>query len=251
MTKLKTIVNSLLAIGLASAIFSCNSNTETAKEEPKKMADSPVVSQPAAPTPVAQAQAPAPFTPFDIAEISHKVKDYAKWRLVFNSDSVNRKAAGMEDLVVSSVIDNNNDIEIVLKVSDIQKAKDFAANPKLKEAMEKGGVISKPAIEFFHVIRFNPDSKEKQWVEVTHKVKDFEAWLKVFDGEGTAGRASQGLIDVVLARGITDSNMVQLIFDIKDMAKAKASITSEDKKKLMMGAGVIGMPKIIFYKAAD
>ena len=145
MTKLKTIVNSLLAIGLASAIFSCNSNTETAKEEPKKMADSPVVSQPAAPTPVAQAQAPAPFTPFDIAEISHKVKDYAKWRLVFNTDSVNRKAAGMEDLVVSSVIDNNNDIEIVLKVSDIQKAKDFAANPKLKEAMEKGGVISKPA----------------------------------------------------------------------------------------------------------
>jgi hypothetical protein len=76
MTKLKTIVNSLLAICLASAIFSCNSNTDTAKEEPKKMADSPVISQPAAPTPVAQAL--APFTPFDIAEIKHKVKDDAK-----------------------------------------------------------------------------------------------------------------------------------------------------------------------------
>jgi hypothetical protein len=156
----------------------------------------------------------------------------------------------MEDLLVSSDTNNNNDIKIVFKVSDIQKAKDFAANPKLKAAMEKGGVISKPAIEFFHVIRFNPDSKEKQWVEVTHKVKDFEAWLKVFDGEGTAGRASQGLIDVVLARGITDSNMVQMIFDIKDMAKAKASVTSEKKKKLMMGAGVIGTPKIVFYKEA-
>jgi len=59
------------------------------------------------------------------------------------------------------------------------------------------------------------------------------------------------MVDVVMARGILDSNLVHLVFDIKDMAKAKAAIMSEDKKKLMMSAGVIGAPKIVFYKQVD
>jgi hypothetical protein len=97
----------------------------------------------------------------------------------------------------------------------------------------------------------NPDSKEKQWVVVTHKVKDFAAWLKVYDSEGVAARAAEGLVDVAISRDASDSNNVQIVFDIKDMAKAKAAIGSEAKKKLMMSAGVVGAPKIEYYTSAD
>jgi hypothetical protein len=117
--------------------------------------------------------------------------------------------------------------------------------------MDKAGVNSKPSTVFYRVIRFDQTQNEKQWVLVTHKVKDFDAWVKVFDTEGTAKRAEEGLYDVVLARGIDDPNLVHLVFDIKDMAKAKASILSEEKKKLMMSAGVEGTPKIEFYSTAD
>jgi len=41
--------------------------------------------------------------------------------------------------------------------------------------------------------------------------------------------------------------MVHLAFEVTDMAKAKAAIMSDDKKKLMMSAGVIGKPDIHFY----
>lgn len=74
--------------------------------------------------------------------------------------------------------------------------------------------------------------------------------LKVFDNEGTATRANQGLIDLVLARGVNDSNLVHLVFDINDMAKAKSAMHSDAKKKLMMSAGVIGTPQIEFYTTA-
>jgi hypothetical protein len=117
--------------------------------------------------------------------------------------------------------------------------------------MGKAGVTSKPTIQFFHVIRFDPEAKEKQWVMITHKVKDFDAWVKVYDGEGTAKRASEGMADAVLARGIDDPNLVQIVFDIKDMAKAKAALFSEEKKKLMTSAGVEGKPVITFYKSMD
>lgn len=241
MNSIKKTLTPLLLVCFTAILFSCNSAEQ--KEEPKKAADSPVVK---VTTPVAAA-----FTPFDVLEITHSVKDYAVWRPLFNSDSTARKASGMQNIVVGRGVEKNNTILIALQVADVQKAKVFAADPRLKTVMEKGGVISKPDIEFFHVIRFNPDSKEKQWVIVTHKVKDFAAWLKVYDAEGAATRAANGLIDVVLARGIDDSNIVHLVFDIKDMEKAKARMNSPELKKIMMDAGVESAPKIAFYNSAD
>jgi len=243
MNPFKTVCKFLLACSLAALIFSCNSSAEV-KEEARQTADTPNAVT-AAPT--------AAFTPFDVVEVIHTVKDYDKWRPIFDDDSVARKASGLEFIALGRNIDNPNDVLIVLNVSDVQKAKEFVANPRLKEVMEKGGVASKPDVQFLHVLRFNPDGKEKQWVTVTHKVKDFDAWLKVFDEEGPAARAEQGLLDVVLARGIDDPNVVHLVFDIKatDLAKAKAAITSAEKKQLMMKAGVEGAPRISFYKSAE
>jgi len=235
----------LFALSLSLVVFACNNSTDEKDDASAMATDSTSASSTTA------SPAPASFTPFDVVEITHTVKDYEKWRPFFDADSANRKAHGLGDIAVGRNISDSNKILIALKVSDTAKAMAFAADPKLKEAMDKAGVISKPEFTFFHVIRFNPDSKEKQWVLVTHKVKDFDAWLKVFDAEGTASRAGDGLIDVVLARGVEDSNLVHLVFDISDMAKAKARMNDPAFKKLMTDAGVIGAPKIEFYNSAE
>lgn len=198
---------------------------------------------------VCNAQPPA--VPFDVVEITHTVKDFAVWKKAFDADELNRKGSGLNFVVIGRRNENPNNVTVVLHASDIAKAKTFSASPKLKEVMEKNGVISKPEFNYYKVIRMVPDSKETSWVQVTYKVKDFDAWLKVFDGEGSAKRATQGLIDVVLARGIDDPNIVHMVFDIKDMAKAKASVTSEEKNKLRVSAGMIGSPKIEFYNSAE
>jgi hypothetical protein len=195
----------------------------------------------------AETQEPPEFKPFDIVERSLTVKDYALWRPLFNSDSTSRKESGMELIVVGRGLEQHNELVTYLKVTDLQKAKAYFANPRLKPLMEKAGILSKPNTEFFHVIRFDSDAKEKQWVTITHKVKDFDAWLKVFDTEGSATRATFGLQDVVLARGIEDQNLVFIVFDIKDMIKAKARMGDPALQKLMMDAGVEGPPKIRFY----
>jgi len=191
------------------------------------------------------------FKPFDVVEVSHAVKDYAKWRPFFDKDSVNRKGNGMELLVVGRKNDKPNDIIVALQASDVAKAKTFTTDAKLKEVMKKAGVISKPGFTFWHVVRFNPDAKGKQWVLVTHKVKDFDAWVKVFDAEGPATRASFGLVDVAIARGIDDASIVHLVFDITDMAKAKARMSDPALKKLMTDAGVEGPPTFAYYTTAE
>lgn len=225
---------SMLTLGLTSC---SNNNEKTATPPP---ADT-----------VKVVEKKAEFQPFDIVEIDHTVKNYDKWRPGFNTDSTNRIASGLEFIVIGRGMDNANSVAIFLKAADVQKAKDFANNPRLKDLMQKNGVMTKPDISYQHVIRFNADSKEKQWVSIKHKVKDFEAWVKVYDSEGTATRATFGLVDVLLARGNDDPNMVYIIFDITDMAKAKARMSDPALKQLMTDAGVEGKPQITFYTTAE
>ncbi len=207
MKSTKTLFQLLMICSITAAVFSCNSNADTATTtEPAK--DSPVVSAPAQPE----------FTPFEVMEITHNVADYEKWRPFFNADGENRKANGLEDLAVGRKVDNPNSVLVALKVNNAEVAKTFTADPKLKEVMDKAGVVSKPSFELFKVIRYNPASKEKQWVIITHRVKDFDAWVKVFDQEGPAQRASEGMVDVALARAVDDPNNVHIVLDITDMA---------------------------------
>jgi len=228
------IVTALVSCGGSATKKSGDSTANSGSDSSKKNAMSTVAA-----------------APFDVVDVTHTVKDYAKWRPIFDADSVNRKAAGMQDLVVGRDVDSANKILVVLKLSDVAKAKSRAADPKLKETMNKAGVISKPDFGYYHIIRFSGGASPKQWVVVNHKVKDFDAWLKVFDNEGAAKRASEGFVDRALGRGIDDPNMVHLVFSVTDMAKAKAAIFSDQKKKLMMSAGVIGTPDIRFYNAAQ
>lgn len=233
----------LFSIGLAFMAISCN---EEKKEDAKE------AGVPATDTTASAKVNPEPvFQPFDVVEIAHTVKDFDKWKPVFKEDSTPRKENGLSELVLGRAIDNPNDVLVVLECADVSKAKTFAADPRLKNVMEKGGVNSKPDAQFYKIVRFNPEAKEKKWVIINHRVKDFDAWLKVYDQEGAAKRAEEGLFDAALGRGIDDPNLVHIVFDVKDVDKAKAALNSEEKKKLMQSAGVEGKPAIKFYNTAE
>jgi hypothetical protein len=228
---------------LAMLVFAACNNA------PDKTAASPATDS-TKDTAAAPAMKPA-FKPFDVLEVTHTVKNYAKWKVGFDSDSGARKASGLEFMVIGRGMKDSNSVLIALNASDLQKARDFGASPRLKDVMKKNGVISKPEAHFFHVLQFNPDSKEKQWVTISHKVKDFDAWFKVFNDEGPAARAVYGLVDVAVARDIDDSSMVHIVFDIKDMEKAKARFADPALKKMLTDAGVIGTPKFEFYTTGE
>jgi hypothetical protein len=244
MNFIQKIYKPLFTVCVAAALFSCNNNAET-KEDSPKPADSPVAATPKVTT------SPAITAPFDVMEINHVVKDYGVWKKAFDTDSVARIANGLSFIALGKNLDNPNDVSVTLMSADLQKAKAFATDPRLKDVMEKNGVISKPDVTFWHVLRVNMDSKEKNWVLITHKVKDYAAWLKVYDGEGTATRSGFGLVDVALARGVEDSNLIHIVFDIKDMAKAKARLADPALKKMMTDGGVISAPKIEFYSQGE
>lgn len=190
--------------------------------------------------------APAmPAVPFNGMVIRHTVSDYSKWKPIFDADASERIAAGVHAIGVARGIENPNDIEIPAIIDDVQKAKAFAADPRLKDVMQKAGVTGAPDIEFIRVLRMTNHGK-CDYAEVTVKVKDFDAWLKVFDAEGAAVRKKDGITDFVLGRGIDDPNLVYLVFKINSIAEVNAAMSNPARQKLMQEGGVIGQPAIYF-----
>lgn len=232
MKTIQKLIKPAISIAITLSLFSCG-NTETKKEEPV----------------TAEAPAAVEFTPYKVIEIMHTVADFDKWKPAYESHDSVRAAYGLSKLALGRGIDNPNMVFVVNKISDIQKARDFTVLPDLKDAMQKAGVTSKPDFSYYDVMRDdNSDIPQTERIMVTHHVKDFDAWLKVYDAEGKDKRKEQGLIDRVLARNVDDPNIVQLVFAIADMEKAKASIASEEKHKLMTDAGVDGPPQIVYFK---
>jgi quinol monooxygenase YgiN len=230
----------LLALSIAVLLFSCGN--EPAKEE-AKAADTvaAVAAPPVEVKPV--------FTPFKVVYIQHKVKNFATWEAAYYAHDSVRKAYGISHYMIGRDLKDSNLVYIVDKMDDFAKAKTFSSLPNLQQAMKAGGVISKPGFSYAEIIRMNESPSESaDRVGVAHHVKDFNAWLKVFDAEGPSARAANGIVDLQMARSLVDSNMVYLTFAVTDMAKAKARVSSPELKKIMTDAGVDSPPTIRWYR---
>lgn len=234
----------IASIALAMFTFSsCKKNGEKTEES-----TAPAVAAPAAP---AADKTPA-FQPFQVMAITQTVKNYEVWKKAFDDHESVRAASGLTVRALARGTDNPNKVYVFLNVSDMQKAKDFAASPNLKEVMQKAGVMGKPVIIYSDVVRFEESPAAlKGRVRVASKVKDFDAWLKVFDAEGKDTRASFGLVDRAIARDIENPNMVYLTFAISDLEKVKARIKSPELQKIMIEAGVISKPVIDYYTSVN
>jgi len=218
----------------------------------KKESDKEVTTEETATDSITVANETPVFEPFQVMAVSHIVKDFDTWKKGFDAHESMRTASGLTKMAVSRDMGNPNKVLIFLKIADLQKAKDFAASPNLKETMQKLGVTSKPEIIYVDIVRFEESPAEfKDRIRVSHKVKDFDAWLKTYDTEGTETRTSYGLIERAISRNIDDPNMIYVTFAVSDMTKARARLKDPELKKIMTEAGVMSEPTFDFYTLVE
>jgi len=80
--------------------------------------------------------------------VRHRVSDYAEWKRGFDGHEGRRAEAGLSVVHVLRSADDPHMVVIMLKASDLARAKAFAASLDLKEAMQKSGVIDRPDAYF-------------------------------------------------------------------------------------------------------
>jgi quinol monooxygenase YgiN len=79
--------------------------------------------------------------------VTHEVKEYGAWRKGYDADESNRKQAGFKVWSVYTDVKNPNMVSIIGEFPSAAAAEAFSTSPKLKEAMEKAGVVSKPEVK--------------------------------------------------------------------------------------------------------
>jgi quinol monooxygenase YgiN len=75
------------------------------------------------------------------------LESYDKWRAGFDANDAFRRTSGSTGVnQVFRDVDNPNAISLILEWEDAEKAQAFLNNPKLKDAMQAGGVVGAPVI---------------------------------------------------------------------------------------------------------
>jgi len=227
-----------MGVSMTALLFSCNNGEE-------KKADEPVADTTAAKAP----EPAAPVKPANIMIVIHKVANYAKWLPGYESHDSMRTAYGLHNSLIARGTKDSNMVMVVCRMDDAAKAKEFAALPSLKDAMKKGGVIGAPTISYVDMQMLDTTANGTSRVLITHKVKDWDAWKKVFDAD-KPNRMAAGLTDRALGYSVGDNHSVTIALVISDMKKAEDFFKSPELKKIMEEAGVEGPPNFFYYTIA-
>ena len=74
------------------------------------------------------------------------MKDYGKWRPMFDRHAGAQKSAGLTNPRVFRSSADKNEVVILFDTDGTKKAKDFVASPDIKETMAKAGVMDRPTV---------------------------------------------------------------------------------------------------------
>jgi len=232
------------AASMLMLLSSCNSGDDKKTEE--------TTTTTATETSTAPEKAPeatTPAKPSNVMVMKFKVADFAKWQSKYESkerDSI-RRASGLTNYVVGRGLDDANTVIVFLKMEDANKAKALTASQGMKDRMKEAGVTGTPSFIYMEVVMDdNSPIEQTNRLLMLEKVKDWDAWKKVFD-ENKQSRIDNGFMDRGIGHAIDDNHQVSVVFAVTDMKKAKAFLQSKDLKDKMEKAGVEGKPMPFFY----
>jgi len=218
-------------------LFSCNSGDD------KKVEDAPDTTGVKPPEPT------APVKPANTMTITHKVANFTKWLAGYEAHDSMRLAHGLHNFVIGRGAKDTNMVFIAVRMDDYAKAKEFAASPNLKAAMQKAGVVGAPNVTFNDMQILDTSVSSALRLRVMHKVKDWNAWKIEFDSHEQT-RKDAGLSLRALSYSMDDNHQVSIVFNVADMQKAEEFGKSADLKAKMEKAGVEGTPAFFYYTIA-
>ena len=179
--------------------------------------------------------------------VVHECTDYPTWKKAFGADAANRKAAGLTDIHVLREHDNANMLALMFGVSDLGRAKAFAASPDLASAMKAAGIIGTPKVRFRHGDYHHASAAN--YGTFTLSVRDYATALKAYATDA-ADRKGAGLTDLAVLQLDDDPNNLLLLWAVSDVARATAFFDSPALAAHMTkNAGVVGPPERHFWKA--
>jgi hypothetical protein len=87
-------------------------------------------------------------------------------------------------------------------------------------------------------------------IVVLHRVRDYAAWRRVYDGAGASIQQAGGVTAHSVYRAKDDPNNILVLHSFGTMAEAEAFTSNPALRAAMEQGGVEGAPRIEFFEEA-
>ena len=176
--------------------------------------------------------------------ISHEIKNYDTWKVVYDKLEAQRKNAGILELFIKKDMNNSNSITVFAEVSNLEKAKAFMSSTSLKEAMKDAGVSSVPSIVFHKsTSAYGTINWSAVVITITHSVKDYSGWQEVYEFHEQV-KKQHDIQDSLVLQSLPDENLVTVIGITKPATSSNKFTSNPDLKTTMEKTGVTSKPEI-------
>lgn len=242
-------ISLLSATVITFFLASCGGNEEkSATDTMSSDSSSAMTTTPDATAPGASAIV---TTPQGMMIVRHKVSNFAKWKVSYDDHDSMRLASGIHSYVIGRGTEDTNMVLVAVKVDDMAKAKTFAKDPGLKQAMQKGGVVGSPTFMFTTMVfqdtvKISSNTRSLS----TFTVKDWDAWQKAFDSNKQL-RIDNGIQERAYGYDADDNHKVTLVVAVNDTAKARAFRNSDVIKQKRAEAGVVSTPQMFSFQVVQ
>ncbi len=178
--------------------------------------------------------------------VRSRVADFNTWLTAFDSHEDVRRAAGILGHHINRAEDDPNDISLYMALSDLDKAKAFAASDDLRQRMQAAGVISIPEFTYMTPVREAIVwDRELPAFILSHSVADFDRWLKGYDAAAEL-QSAEGIVGQAANRSIDDPKVAVVYHQAESFDTLHAFLANDKLKAKMQEAGVTSAPDVHF-----
>jgi hypothetical protein len=187
----------------------------------------------------------APLPPYAVL-VRHQVADYDTWKAAFDQDEGARREAGILGHHLNRAEDDPNLVSIYLALTDLDKAKAFAADDRLRDFMQSAGVTSAPEMTWMTPVREAVVwDRELPAFILSHRVADFDAWLAGYDGADEL-RQSRGIVGHAANRSLDDPSVAMVYHQAESFEALRTFLGDADLAAAMKEFGVVSEPEVAF-----
>jgi len=178
--------------------------------------------------------------------VRSRVADFDTWLTAFDSHEDVRRGAGILGHHINRAKDDPNDISLYMALSDLDKAKAFAASDDLRQRMQAAGVISVPEITYMTPVREAIVwDRELPAFILSHSVTDFDRWLQGYDAAADLQK-TEGIVGQAANRSVDDPKVAIVYHQAESFDTLRAFLANDKLKAKMQEAGVISAPDVQF-----
>ncbi len=80
--------------------------------------------------------------------VQHSVQDFGQWKSIYDSMHSLRKQFGCTQEEVFQSHEDPKELVIITHWQSVDQAQNYGQSPELKAAMQKGGVLGQPSVDF-------------------------------------------------------------------------------------------------------